>query len=143
MKYADGFEVSLEAEEKASPFVGTIFTCEHGKIELNEHLFRSNPKDLAKQVPPAETGEVGYRPGWMGKSHLANWMECIKSRKHPHAYEEIGQRSATVCHLVNITKRLGRRLQWDPAAERFVGDDAANALLSRPRRKGYELPALL
>ena len=142
MKYADGFEVSLEADDKSAPFVGAIFTCDNGKIELNEHLFRSNPKDLAKQVPPPETGEVGYRPGWMGKSHLANWMECIKSRNRPHAYEEIGQRSATVCHLVNITKQLGRRLHWDPASERFVGDDAANSLLSRPRRKGYELPAL-
>ena len=142
IKYADGFEVSLEAPEKASPFVGAIFTCENGKIELNEHLFRSNPKELANQVPGQEQGEVGYRPGWMGTSHLANWIECIKTRKRPHAYEEIGHRSATVCHLVNITKRLGRRLRWDPAAERFVGDDQANALLDRPRRRGYKLPAI-
>jgi hypothetical protein len=42
--------------------------------------------------------------------------------------------------LVNITKQLGRRLRWDPAAEKFIGDDQANALLSRPRRKGYALP---
>jgi hypothetical protein len=142
MKYADGFEVSLEGDEKSSPYVGAIFTGEKGKIELNEHLFRSNPKDLGQSVPPPETGEVGYRPGWMGKSHLANWMECVKTRNRPHAYEEIGHRSTTVCHLVNITKRLGRRLRWDPVAERFLGDEEANALLSRPRRKGYELPAL-
>ena len=143
MKYANGFEVSLEADEKSSPYVGAIFTCEHGKIELSENLFRSNPKELAKQVPGPEPGEVGYRiGGWMGKSHLANWIECVKTRKRPNAYEEIGHRSATVCHLVNITKRLKRRLQWDPAAERFVGDDEANAQLGRPRRKGYELPAL-
>ena len=31
-------------------------------------------------------------------------------------------------HLVNITRRLGRRLQWDPAKEQFVGDDEANKL---------------
>jgi predicted dehydrogenase len=142
LKYANGFEVSLEAGEKQSPFVGAIFTCEHGKIELNEHLFRSNPKELAKQVPGPDDGEVGYRPGWMGRSHLANWAECIKTRQRPHAYEEIGHRSATVCHLVNIAKRLGRRLKWDPAAEAFVGDDQANAMLHRPRRKGFELPAL-
>ena len=31
---------------------------------------------------------------------------------------------------------LGRRLRWDPAAEHFVGDDEANALLSRNYRQG-------
>ena len=142
MKYADGFEVSLEADEKSSPYVGAIFTCEKGKIELNEHLFRSNPKDLAKLVPGPEKDEVGYRPGWMGKSHLANWVDCIKTRNRPHAYEEIGHRSATICHLVNITKRLGRHLKWDPAKEQFIGDDEANSQLTRPRRKGYELPSI-
>jgi predicted dehydrogenase len=142
MKYANGFEVSLESDEKTSPFVGAIFSCENGKVETNEHLVRSNPKSLVDSLPPAETGEVGYRAGWMGKSHIGNWIDCIKTRKRPHAHEEIGHRSATVCHLVNITKLLGRRLHWDPAAERFVGDDEANRLLSRPRRKGYELPSM-
>ena len=34
---------------------------------------------------------------------------------------------------------VGRRLKWDPAKEQFVGDDEANRLVDRPRRKGYEL----
>jgi hypothetical protein len=107
VKYANGFEVSLEGNKKNTPNVGAIFTCENGKIELNETVFRSNPKSLARQMPPPEQDEVGYRTGgWMGKSHITNWIECVKSRKRPNAYEEIGHRSATVCHLVNITKRL-------------------------------------
>jgi hypothetical protein len=35
--------------------------------------------------------------------------------------------------------KAGRRLRWDPAAERFIGDDEANAMLSRPQREGYRL----
>jgi len=35
---------------------------------------------------------------------------------------------------------MGRKLYWDPQGEKFVGDDQASLLLSRPRRKGYELP---
>jgi hypothetical protein len=31
--------------------------------------------------------------------------------------------------------KLKRRLTWDAATERFVGDDAANALRGRPARK--------
>jgi hypothetical protein len=64
----------------------------------------------------------------------------MRSRKTPLADVEIGHRSISVCHLVNITRQLGRKLQWDPESERF-SDSEANALLTRPRRKGYELPA--
>jgi hypothetical protein len=72
---------------------------------------------------------------------MGEWLECMRTRKTPIADVEIGHRSVSVCHLANITRQLGRRLRWDPEAERFVGDDEANDLLRRPRRKGYELPA--
>jgi hypothetical protein len=36
--------------------------------------------------------------------------------------------------------RLGRKLAWDPAAEKFVGDEEANGWLRREQRKGFELP---
>jgi hypothetical protein len=55
---------------------------------------------------------------------------------------EIGHRSVSVCHLANITRELGRKLRWNPQQEQFVDDDEANAYVSRPRRKGYELPPL-
>jgi hypothetical protein len=56
---------------------------------------------------------------------------------------EYGQRSTTVCYLVNIVREIGRvgeRLHWDPETERFTNCDEANKLLSRQRRQGYELP---
>jgi hypothetical protein len=55
---------------------------------------------------------------------------------------EIGHRSVSVCHLVNIARALGRPLQWDPARERFENDEEANGYLDRPRRKGFELPVI-
>jgi len=42
--------------------------------------------------------------------------------------------------LATIGRRLGRPLDWDPAAERFVADPEADGLLSRQRRAGFELP---
>jgi hypothetical protein len=71
--------------------------------------------------------------------HLRNFFQCMRSRKEPNADVEIGHRSNTVCHLVNLCRELGRKLKWDPKGERFVGDEQANRLLARPRRKGYEL----
>ena len=71
---------------------------------------------------------------------ISNWIACLRSRKRPNADVEIAHRSSTICHLANIARELGRRLHWDPKKEQFAGDDQANALRSRPRRKGYELP---
>jgi hypothetical protein len=72
---------------------------------------------------------------------MQDWLDSMRSRKMPLADVEIGHRSVSVCHLVNITRQLGRNLKWDPESERFAGDAEANALVTRARRKGYELPA--
>jgi hypothetical protein len=71
---------------------------------------------------------------------MQDWLDCMRSRKTPLADVEIGHRSISVCHIANITRQLGRKLHWDPEAERFTGDAEANDRLTRPRRKGYELP---
>jgi hypothetical protein len=49
--------------------------------------------------------------------------------------------SSTLCHLGNISYRLGRSLKFDDASERFVDDEPANALLGRTYRAPYSLPA--
>ena len=57
---------------------------------------------------------------------------------------EYGQRSSSLCYLVNIARevgQVGKTLKWDPENERFTNCDEGNALLSRPRREGWELPA--
>ena len=39
-----------------------------------------------------------------------------------------------------LSLKLGKSIEWDGAKERIVGDDAANKLLRRDYRKGYEYP---
>ena len=78
----------------------------------------------------------------VARPHVQNWLDCIKTRATPAVPVEVGHRSVTVCHLAGIARELGRKLRWDPDKERFPGDDEANALLDRPRRKGFELPQI-
>jgi hypothetical protein len=66
----------------------------------------------------------------------------MRKRSTPIADVEIGHRSVSVCHLVNITRQLNRKLKWDPETETFLSDFEANAFVDRPRRKGYELPVV-
>ena len=112
---------------------GAIFIGERGKLTIDRSFCKSDPPELAEEAKEQRV------PG-LTENHMRNWIDCVRSRQKPVADVEIGHRSATVCHLGNIARRLGRKLRWDPVREVFPDDAEANGLLDRPRRKGYELP---
>lgn len=72
--------------------------------------------------------------------HVENFLECVKSRRKPVADVEIGHRSIVPCHLGNVAYRVGRKLRWDAASERIVGDNEAAALLTKRYRAPWSLP---
>ncbi|MBI3281068.1 MAG: gfo/Idh/MocA family oxidoreductase, partial [Acidobacteria bacterium] len=75
-------------------------------------------------------------------SHFENFINCVRSRKVEDLYCDIleGHMSATLCHLANISYRLGRKLAFNPQTEIFDGDTEANRLLTRKYRAPYVLP---
>ena len=89
--------------------------------------------------------EVHWRDGKVettkasGGSHEGNFLEAVKTRKRPNADVEIGRLSTMLCHLGNVSYKLGRDVRFDPKTEKF-GDAEANKLLSKEYRAGYELP---
>jgi predicted dehydrogenase len=68
-----------------------------------------------------------------------NFLECIKTRKPCYAPAETGHRTITVAHIGNIAMMLGRKLQWDAEAERFVDDDEADGMLTREQREPWTM----
>jgi predicted dehydrogenase len=142
-RYANGVAVRLVMPQ-GQLNGGAIFVGEKGRIEIVRNNFRTDPPDMIKELPRKEDidkwrDEVAK---WQAKYHMENWLACMRTRSKPLADVEVGHRSVSVSHLANITRQLNRSLKWDPEAERFAGDAGANTLLSRPRRKGYELPAV-
>ena len=71
-----------------------------------------------------------------GDHHL-DWITSMQTRKPAVTNAEQAHRSTSACILGWIAMKLGRKLKWDPVNERFDGDEAANALLSRPERAPY------
>lgn len=69
--------------------------------------------------------------------HHLNWLECVRSRTTPIAPAPVAHRSNTACIVSWISMKLGRPLEWDPEAERFINDAEANAMLTRPERGRY------
>ncbi len=73
--------------------------------------------------------------------HLANFIECVRTRRQPSADIEQAHLSACLVHLGAVALRTGgRQLDFDPATERFPGCEEANALLQPLGRDGYRLP---
>ncbi len=104
-----------------------------------DHLgWRVFPKDGGVALEHKAQGVKSSGEG-LG-AHEGNFIECIKSRKRPNADVEIGRLATTICHLGNISCRLGRDVRFDPKKENFGPDKEANAYLTKQYRKGYELP---
>jgi hypothetical protein len=135
MRYASGALLKLQGAKRQMEDLGAIFIGDKGRMEIMRGRVSTDLPELLKDAPPNTPEGPGE-----AVEHLKNFFECMRTRRRPNADAEIAHRATTVCHLVNMCRELGRKLQWDPKAERFVGDDEANKLLSRPRRKGYELP---
>jgi hypothetical protein len=129
-RYADGTLLRLGG----GPGGGAVFLGDEGKITIDRGRLTADPAELGE---PLEDPEVRL---YVSDSHMQNWFDCMRSREKPVADVEIGHRSATVCHLGNIARWVGRKLRWDPEAETFPEDDEANALVSREQRAPYQIP---
>ncbi|HSB13757.1 MAG TPA: Gfo/Idh/MocA family oxidoreductase [Bryobacteraceae bacterium] len=77
-----------------------------------------------------------------GGDHYANFLKAVRSRKtsDQNGPVETVHLASALAHLGNISYRLGRQLTFDPAAEKFVGDQQANAMLTRNYRAPFVVP---
>ena len=112
---------------------GTLFV-DRGGFEITPETRRSGDSILdrseAMQVSNSNDNHV---------DHLRDFVECVKSRRTPVADIEIGHRSTTTALLGNVAYRTGRRITWDGATERIVGDSDASRYLTREYRKPWTL----
>jgi predicted dehydrogenase len=117
------------AGRSATDFYTAYYGTE-GTMLLTNSAWKVSLKDGAPG--PTEKG--------VPEAHERNFLECVKSRQRPNSDVEIGRLSTTLCHLGNISYRLGRDVRFDAKTETFVNDKEANALLTKEYRAPYVLP---
>jgi len=75
------------------------------------------------------------------KEHQQNFIDCIRTRNRPNADVEIGHKSVLLCHMANISYRVGnRKLEFDPQTETFTNCDEANKHIKREYRQPWIVP---
>jgi len=124
-KYANDVLMICTSEgENGVTFIGT-----EGSIFVSRSKIIASRPEMLTEALPAGATKLYY-----SDNHMGNFFACVRSRRQPICDAEVGHRSATVCHLGNISIRLGRKLVWNPLKEEFIGDVEANAMRSRPSR---------
>ena len=115
--------------------LGVSFETDAGWIFVYRSRIEASEEKLLTDPLPAGATRL-----YVSENHTGNFIDCLRNRKSPICTATVGHRSATVCHIGNISLRLGgRKLVWDAVAERFRGDDEANRMLDRPLRGSWKL----
>jgi predicted dehydrogenase len=116
---------------------GCVFVGDEGWVHVNRKGIWAEPASLLEvEIKP---DEVHLYDGTVGGSHYDNFIHCVRTRKDPIATVEAGHQASYLGMIAEISIRLKRKLRWEPAAERFVGDREADRLLSMPMRSPWHL----
>ena len=95
--------------------LGSDGTIEHGWGESDMvngeegEFIRYYPEKVNRPHGAAHTGKTP------DQDHMANWIECVRSRKTPNAPVEIGYRSAIAVHMANLAYRHKQRVTLEMA----------------------------
>jgi predicted dehydrogenase len=144
LDYGNGMQIVFEvrglitnAEEGV--MIGNIFYGSDGFMTIDAagyKVYRGEEKKLVMEQNHKEPRQYDPAP------HFASFLKAVRSRKVEDLTADVerGVISASLCHLANISYRLGRKLNVDAASWSFAGDAEANRMLTRDYRKPYVVP---
>jgi hypothetical protein len=113
---------------------GTAFEGTDGWVHVDRSGINAHPKELLQ----TELGSSAVRLP-ESNNHVRNLLDCVKTRGKTVSHIDDAVQGDILCHISDIAIRLEQKLRWDPKAERFVDNDAANRRLSRPMRSPWTL----
>ena len=133
MKYANGVRLTCRSTgSRGVKFIGDrgwVFIGIHGG-----HLSADPPSLLRETIGK---DEIHLHESIGG--HKQDFLTAVRTRGDVVAPAHAGHRTNSACALGEIAMLLGRKLRWDPVAERFLNDESANALIARPMRPPWRL----
>jgi len=140
LRYANGVEV-LHKSGNGIWFYGT-----DGKIFVNRGKFEFwlGSEQKADSTAKCDAIAAEYLAGdvihlYNSSDHKADFLASIRSRKPPICDVEIGARTVSVCHLVNLAYYHGQRMEWNPKKEQFIGGKGDKKWLDVPQRSPWKV----
>ncbi len=133
-KFKEGFTMIVADQKQQPKGMGVQFEGSEGWIWVDRGgIDASNKSVLTSVIAPNEIHL------YKSDDHHQNFLDCVRTRAETITPAKIAHRSIMIGHLGLIAMKLGRKVEWDPVAERFVNDPEANRYLSRPMRNPWHL----
>lgn len=109
LEYPERINVSFEAtitDMIPQDSADIIFMGTGGRLSIFRHGF--------KFLPAKQNASIGQITGGSAPEgvHVANWLDCIRSRKQPNADAVAGHYSSMACHIGNIAYQKRTRVTW-------------------------------
>ncbi len=113
---------------------GLTFVMDSG--EWGEPYDRKRPREVSlSELSEQDQQTIKAMPD----PQLLSFTEAVKTRQPPGGHAEAAHRTATLLHLANLAIRTGRKINYDPVAEKILGDEAADRLVNPPMRAPWRL----
>lgn len=134
--YANDVSLTIAGGHASIP-IGTKWIGTDGWVWVDRGGFDASNQDWVKpESLPENLRKVKL---YESSEHRRNFLDSVKSRKPTITPVQVAHHSAIPGHLGLISMLVGRKIQWDVANEKIIGDAEATALLSRPYRAPYKL----
>jgi predicted dehydrogenase len=141
MEFAKAAPITFVNDGAPNVKHGIRFIGQSGWVHVDRQTITAHDEAFLRD-PQNKYGEMPIKLP-VSLSHTRNFVDAVKQGKRAICDIETAVRSDALCQLSLIAVKAGRKLQWEPKAERFIGDDAANAMLQpRPFRGEWKLPEL-
>jgi len=149
LRYANGVEVE-HIKENGVTFFGADgeiyvnrgkFSMKRGGAEKAKFLAKEDQPPLQQQLDAVEKEYLANAKVKLVAStdHKADFLAAIKSRQRPIADVEIGARTVTGCHLINLAYYHGQAMKWDPAKNTFSKGSGDAKWLTRAYRGEWKV----
>ena len=103
-------------------------------IHIHGGRLEAEPASLLQEFIDPNEIHLGRSPG-----HHRNFLNSVKTRRQPVAHAEIGHRTASICHLLNLAMLTGKEIIWDPQKEKITNEPDLNRMLMPPMRSPWHI----
>jgi len=95
------------------------FDGDEARLDIGREDFKVYRQAHEDQPELVQHSELGF--GHATDLHVANFLECVKTRQTPTAPIRLGFQAALVVQMANMSLKRGRRLRWNAQTNKVEG----------------------
>jgi predicted dehydrogenase len=113
---------------------GTLFIGSEGWVRVGRDGWQTSSEALRQKAKDPSSKRLP-----ISRDQIQNFVDCVLNRRQPVDDLHSAVRSDILCHLIDISVRTGKKLEWDNQQETIVGNEQASKMMHREMRPPWTL----